>query len=433
LIGALVREAFAPFTGHPFDFELWIRLGFYTAQGLDPFRVTAPVPHLSMPGAVFMTYLGYPPVWPFVLAALYKLYAVTGINNRFFYYFILKQPMVAGDLIDSLLIYKIVKQASGVKALNALKFWLFCPFTIIISAIWGMFDQLVLVFVLLSMLWISRTKTSALTEAVGFLLKGIPLIYLPIFAFVQNTWRKIALYLISFAAISISFTFLPYLIFPSWKISTLLSTGTSVVGKVGGSMNYWEIFYVLSSSGVSLPAWAEQIIGIASYLWIPALLVSSFYCVRKLRIKKTLDQKLLVLSLTFVTLVFFLTKAQINEQYAIYFLGLGLIDYYWIGSRERTRKFHGIWISALAFLVVNNTLLTRFLEPLSIYYQELDHSLETGVPNEFRLAGLLVTSISFSILCALYLRSVYATIRREYSKEFVPTSEDAVRITKTQQ
>jgi hypothetical protein len=179
VIGASVREGLAPFTGHPFDFELWIRLGYYTAQGLDPYRITGPVPNLSMPGAGNMTSLGYPPVWPFVLAALYKLYALTGVSNRFFYYLILKQPMIIGDLLDGLIIYKIVKQKSETKALKALAFWLLCPFIILISAVWGMFDQLVLVFVLVSVFWSTRTKTTAVAEGVGILLKAIPLIYLP--------------------------------------------------------------------------------------------------------------------------------------------------------------------------------------------------------------------------------------------------------------
>jgi len=416
-IGALIREVFAPFTGHPFDFELWIRLGYYTAQGLDPYRISAPIPNLSMPGAEFMTSLGYPPAWPFFLAGLYKLYALTGIDNRFFYYFILKQPMIISDLLDSVLIYKIVKQRSETNAMKALAFWLFCPFTILVSSVWGMFDQIVLVFVLLSLMWLSRTKTSAVTEAIGFLLKGIPLIYLPILAFVQKSRLKIVQYVLVFITISIFFTFLPYLVFPSWKISALLGTGTSDVIKVGNSMNYWVIVYVFLGLHVALPSWALELIKLWSYVWVPAVIVTSFFCVRILRRKGRMNQRNLVLSMILVTLVFYLTKIQINEQYVIYFLGLGLIDYHWIASTKRVKEFYGIWISALGFLVANNSLLIRFLEPLSTYYRNLDSAIVSGVSNEFRLAALTITAISFSIFCFLYLRSVFFELKTSHFQD----------------
>ena len=49
--GLAIRETIAPFTGHPFDFELWLRLGYYTFLGHDPYTSTNPIPALSFPGA----------------------------------------------------------------------------------------------------------------------------------------------------------------------------------------------------------------------------------------------------------------------------------------------------------------------------------------------------------------------------------------------
>ena len=412
VVGAIIRECLAPFTGHPFDFELWIRLGYYTAQGLDPYRITPPVPGLSMPGSGDMTSLGYPPVWPFILAGLYRLYAVTGIDNRFFYYFILKQPMIIGDLLDSFLIYKIVKQKSEVGAVKALAFWLFCPFTIIISSVWGMFDQLVLVFALLSLVYLDRTRISASLEAVGILLKAIPLIYLPLFAFVQKTRLKIIQYLAISSSVSIIFTFLPYLIFPSWNISSLLGTGTSVVTKVGNSMNYFVVIYVLASLN-SFPSWGAEILAPLSYLWIPALIIASIFSIRIVRRRSENGEQFfkgIVLSMILVTLTFYLTRIQINEQYTIYFLGLGLIDRYWIGTVSRSKQFHGIWISALGFLLSNNPIV-RFLEPLSVYYRQLDQFIDSGVPDYFRLTAMVISAFSFTVFCILYLRSVYSELR----------------------
>ena len=98
------------------------------------------------------------------------------------------------------------------------------------------------------------------------------------------------------------------------------------------------------------------------------------------------------------THILFDAGLQINEQYAIYFLGLGLIDYYWIGSIQRMRLFHGVWISALAFLFAHNSIFI-FLAPISKYYTNL---YQTLVPNQFSLVAELITAISFS----LFLRVV---------------------------
>jgi len=411
VVALVIREVLAPFTGHPFDFELWIRLGYYTAQGLDPYRITGPIPNLSMPGAGYMPSLGYPPVWPFILAGLFKLYAMIDINNRFLYYFILKQPMIIGDLLDSVLIYKILSQKSEERALKGLAFWLFCPFTILISAVWGMFDQIVLAFVLLSILWFTRTKTTAVAEAVGILLKLIPLIYLPLLALVQKTRLKIVQYLVISIVVSIVFTLLPYLIFPSWHIGALLGTGSSDANKVGNSMNYWVIIYIFSSLG-DFPSWAGPIINTVAYAWIPVVIIASFFCIRILRAKRSLDQRNLVLSMIFVTLAFYLTRIQINEQYTVYFLGLGLIDYYWLGSTKRMKEFHGVWISALAYLVAHNSIFI-FLAPISKYYSNLYQIL---VPKELTLAMMFITASSFSIFCALYLRSIYFELSRSVSE-----------------
>lgn len=410
LVGSLVREIFAPFTGHPFDFEIWIRLGFYTALGQDPYRIMPPVANLSMPGSGPLPSIGYPPAWPFLLAGIYKLYSAIGVDNRFLYYFLLKQPMILCDLIDGLLIYKIVKRFSEKgKAFRALAFWLFCPYTIIISSVWGMFDQVILVLVLLSALLLSRTTTSALSETLGILLKAIPLIYLPVLAFIQKTRTKMIRYLAISIGVSLLFTLLPYLIFPNWNIVSLLGTGTSTVHKVGNSMNYWVVLYVVSNL-TALPSQVFPTLDVLSYIWIPAVIAASIFCVRSLKQRST-NAKNVSLALLFVTLTFYLTRSQINEQYLIYFLGFGLVDYYLLASKTRRRIFHAIWIDSLAFLVANNSFLVRFLDPISIFYRNLDMSLTTGLAGDVQLAITVATGLIFSYLCAAYLRSLYSDIR----------------------
>ena len=89
-----------------------------------------------------------------------------------------------------------------------------------------------------------------------------------------------------------------------------------------------------------------------------------------------------------------------NEQYVIYFLGLGLVDYYVIGSKRRRKLFHGVWISSFVFLTANNTYFTRFLEPLSTYWLQLDLKFESGTLGDYRRFDiLLVSGLVFSGFC----------------------------------
>src|SRR5580658_8056206 len=46
LVGLAIRESFSFWTGHPFDFEIWIRTGYVVAHGTNPYLSAAwpPVP-----------------------------------------------------------------------------------------------------------------------------------------------------------------------------------------------------------------------------------------------------------------------------------------------------------------------------------------------------------------------------------------------------
>ncbi|MFI5420022.1 MAG: hypothetical protein ACHQ1H_03555 [Nitrososphaerales archaeon] len=411
IIGLVVREVLAPFTGHPFDLELWLRLGYFVSQGKDPYSITPPIPNLSFPGAEFMTWIGYPPTWGFFQAGLYKIYTLIGINNRFLYYDLIKQPMIIADLVVGYLLYKIISEfkneAAGIKAFS---FWILCPFTIVISSVWGMFDQIILVFVLGSILFIQETQKSALMQALGFIFKVIPLIYLPVLALVQTSKERIVNYLAVAVGASIFFVLIPYLFFTHWSLGQLASVGVDVTHKIGSSSNYW-IFFSFYSNHHPIPPWVFEILNPVSYLWIPAIALASLFCVVCIRKRENLTRNLSI-SLLFVTLVFFLTKSIVNEQYTIYFLGLGLVDYFLIGRKQRKILFHAIWITSFVFLTANNTYFARFLEPLSIHYQQLDIMFESGSLGDIRFDILLLSGLAFSAFSLAYLLSLYGEIRK---------------------
>jgi hypothetical protein len=409
IVGAVIREILAPFTGHPFDFEIWLRLGYYVALGQDPYNSTFPVANLSMPGSGYLPSIGYPPIWPLILAGIYKLYSILGYDNRFLYYFLLKQPMVAADLIDGFLIYRILLRISETKAFKAAAFWLLCPFTIIISSVWGMFDQIILAFLLASLLFLSKTVRSSLSESIGIILKLIPLLYVLLLSFAQKSNKKILVYLLISIGLSATVAFLPYVFFPNWSVSRVLQTGASVAGTVGNSMNYWVVLYVVTLK-TTLPGSDFPTLQLLSFVWIPFVILGSFYCIKNYGADLVRVENFTVAAL-FVTMIFFLTRSQINEQYLIYFLGLGLLDYYLIGKSLRKKLFHAIWLDSLVFLIANNSFLLRFLDPISESYRSLETSLTLGAIGDARLAIMIATGLIFTFLSSLFLASLYSDIR----------------------
>lgn len=108
-LGLLIRECFSFWTGHPFDFEIWLRNAYYVSQGSNPYSFFEPVPGISF---AFLNSrlpsVGYLPLWPIILSFLYQVYAALAVSNRFILYFLVKQPEIVGDVLLGYAIFKIV-------------------------------------------------------------------------------------------------------------------------------------------------------------------------------------------------------------------------------------------------------------------------------------------------------------------------------------
>ena len=116
LLGLLVREVFSFWTGHPFDFELWVRLGYAMVYGGNPYMPLAPVSGLSFANiysSEASATIAYLPFWPLITGLLYTVYSAVGFGNSFAYYFLLKQPVIAGDIILAYLLYSYISSRTG--------------------------------------------------------------------------------------------------------------------------------------------------------------------------------------------------------------------------------------------------------------------------------------------------------------------------------
>src|SRR3989442_6585117 len=143
LAGLAIREVLSFWTGHTYDFEIWVRLGIYMQHLVTPYTTLPYVLGLSFAAYALTGSISYPPFSAFIFAGIYKLYLSTGIASRFLYYFLLKQPMVLSDLGAGLVLARIAFDHLGVyRAYSAWKPWWCFLSRLVVSMDWWSFDRI---------------------------------------------------------------------------------------------------------------------------------------------------------------------------------------------------------------------------------------------------------------------------------------------------
>lgn len=357
-LGLLIRELLSFWTGHPYDLEVWIRNAYFVSGGANPYSAFMP----PVPGLSF-TYLqerlpgvGYLPLWPIIVAGLYRIYDLLPGASRFVLYFLLKQPPILGDVVLGFLMYRLIHRwgGKGELALHGLRFWMLFPYPILISAVWGQFDAIVAAL-FLAFLLSGRTARGYAAIGLGILLKWLPLIYLPYYVFREKGARKV--FAVLALGVPVAFTVLVFGIF-GWDYLGVSAMTQSASHGGGGGLTYVNIL----QAPLLLPT-LSSISGlyyVLGFFWVPGVLLAGFVAHRRFS-GDTAEAT--VQAILLITTVLFLTRWGVYEQYLIYLLPLFYIDVVlWHPSRKSL--FLVTWILAFAFLLVNNDLLLRFLGPL---------------------------------------------------------------------
>lgn len=202
VIGLSIRLVLAPFFMHPWDTATIMESSQQFLSGVNPFRfVVDQSVLLQERSGLPLNYYGF--AWlPHVLlifAPFYWLYTLMfGSSMPFIgghgevaepvlvypelygFLALIKLPVILADVAIVYLLYSRGKRLALLYALN--------PYVIFVSAIWGMFDQIVGLFLLLSYLLFQRTKLAS-----GFFygLSLMKLYTLPLIgAYVFHLWRK---------------------------------------------------------------------------------------------------------------------------------------------------------------------------------------------------------------------------------------------------
>jgi len=403
ILGVLVREVFSFWTGHPFDFEIWVRTGYWVVRGLSPY---APLPYA--PGVSFANdfgngsnaAIGYLPFWPLLLAAIYELYTGVGFGDRFVYYFLLKQPIIFADVLLALLLFVYVRRQNPDLAPKVMALWLFSPITIIISSIWGTFDSMAMSLVMLALLAPAGRARSAWSGVATFV-KSIPVIYiLPLSFSRERRWASFAIALVIPVLSTVAIVYLA-----GWPVTglhyTVLSTLENTLHVYGFPLSLWGTWVFLNSQNMVSNSTFYSVINWGAYLWIPAVVVASLAA--RSWFGSDSDRSV-VQSLLVITLTFLLVRGQVNEQYSIYLLALLLVDAS-LWNPERMRLFYLVSAVVLAAIVTNNVLLIRFLSPVYPNALQLEASLISSY-GELRTVLLYAEGLAFSGLNVWYLAAL---------------------------
>lgn len=299
-LGFLVRLWFIPYIMSMDDLYTWRNIGRAICGG-----------HLL---DFYHTYLKYryPPLWGYVCAVSYKIASIfveepVRVNDIHFLTWI-KMPLIVSDIALGTFLYKFVIEFTKDKrqALLASIIFIFNPIVIFITAYWGMFDGLCLLFLVMAEYYLikGRLGPSAVMNALAVLTKqyAYPLALVSgLIVLRERGWKKGVAYL---AAICIIFGFfsVPYLLSePHEYLDAVIYTEPAKIlrtakGGFGGILyigQRWGLFYV-----------PEFLNGTYSYLlYAVFLLWFGFFAIRRIEVKdRTVNDVMVMLALTFLTL-----------------------------------------------------------------------------------------------------------------------------------
>jgi len=401
VLGIALREAFSFWTGHPFDFETWVRIGYWVPRGLSPYHALPPAPGVSFAND-FDTQntadIGYLPFWPLLLAGIYELYALVGFGDRFVYYFLIKQPIIVGDVLLAYLLFVYIERERPGKGATAMALWLFSPFTIILSGIWGMFDSTAMAAVMLALL-VAPGRARAAWEGAAIFVKSIPVLFLPPLAYARD--RKLSNLLMAVAIPAL--TTIAVVLLAGWPLGSFTATLGSTLGKGGIPLSLWGTWVYLNTLGVISNSTFEAVFSWGAYLWVPAVVLASLMSWRWFGFS---SDRALVRSALVATLTFLLLRGQVNEQYTVYLLAFLLLDAS-LWNPGRMRLFYAVSVVIIAATVTNNFLMVRFLSPVDPSALQLENSLLTSLGG-LRDAALYVEGVLFTALNLWYL---YALVK----------------------
>jgi len=338
IVALIARLIPAPFFGHPWDMYIWLKSG---ELGLDQVNIYLLGDPVDYPWGFY----AYPPAW------LYWLILTTLINRLYpnlnLHVFLIKLPIIVSDILVGILVYRIAARLGfdERRSLLIAGIWLFNPITYFISTIWGMFDSIAVLFMLISIKYILDEKyiRSAIAAGVGIAVKILPaLILLPTLVHLLKSGKldlKNFILRIAFPAAAVFLIIsTPFLTTPIEYFNALFHHTKSV-----GQFTYWIA--------------VSTIVNLSNFWYIPfiAFLIITIYIYKKMGIGLNHDRY--IDACAAVVAVFLATSPKVNIQYTLTLIPLLLLSKSFWAQKNFKRNFILLISSAVLWLASSSTIL----------------------------------------------------------------------------
>ncbi|MDH5689845.1 MAG: hypothetical protein OEY81_00230 [Candidatus Bathyarchaeota archaeon] len=338
-LGLLIRVLLAPWTEQRFD-NYVNRLWGSVVYGYNQY----PFEPLMPSGYPLVLRYSFPPIWLYIILSLFPVwlrisgYSFHGdpsslwkhgidVGNVFESYrsfvppslplldFFFKLPNILADVGIGCLLYAFAKNTKYEKA--TLLFWLFNPFTIQISAVWGLFDPLCTFFALCSLylLWRRKFFLSATFLSLGVATKIYPVFFLiPMLMYIykEEGLGKSLRYFGICLFVGL-FIFCSFLIFPGgleflYRLFVFKASPDLYGENLISGLTWTNLFKVFKLN-VNLPI-------------SPLIFVPTYFGVNYIFMKSQKSFDSLIACLASVLLVIYLSYTVVNPQYVFWILPL---------------------------------------------------------------------------------------------------------------
>lgn len=308
---------------------------------------------------------------------------------------LLKFPAILADLLTGIIIYKLVKEQLGNKWGNiAASFYIFNPVLIVNSAIWGQYDSVAILFLVLSTYFALIKKSPIICSAFFSLalitkpqsLQSVPFL---IYYFIKNFKPILWLYSFLSFAVTAVILFIPFFPHnPIYGIYSVLTGSTNLFNcTTCNALNFWGIFGTWKNDmnlffSIPLEYW-----GIGLFLGLLLVIFS-----RKIK------NNSLYFTISISMLSFFMLLTRMHERYSIYFLPFLVISLSLLKSR----------ILVIFYIFFSLMILINLYIPYAYYNNLVKITNLPGVNELFTLFNYLsfINFFGFVLYFLYYLKYV---------------------------
>src|SRR3989449_332381 len=301
-----VRLVLLPWFSDPVNFYGFHLTASFVEQGGNPWRLITSDPALAV-----LNPWGYPPLYlvPAVLATLFSF------GNGYAFGIWIKAPLIVADLASGILLFRTARSLGlGLSKARAVSYgYLFNPFSVLVCAIWGTNDPLVVAATVAAIYFSIRRpsdlRLSSLFLGIGIAFKLYPVIFLPLFLAGLSSWRS----RLRYAAIALGIplvTAAPVLLTSPFELMRTLGSFSTGVGPgvFGPSQSFW---WLLADIGV--PGGTGTVLAASALFLLVLVVLARWVATRRMTF---------VRAATVAILGLFIVAPRLNQNYFLWAIPL---------------------------------------------------------------------------------------------------------------